>query len=795
VAALAVAFLAAGAVGPVLRPAPDGGDARGRAAQAEPRGTWPVTRGAAPGYVPDAACAECHAQHAESYDHVGMARSFYRPEKERAIEDFDAAPFYHAASDRYYAMEWRGDELVQRRWRVDGRGERYAEVERRVDWIVGSGKNGRTYLYQTELGELFQLPLLWYGKSRAWGMAPGYDRPRHDGFTRQVKRECLFCHNAYPDVPAGSDEPGRSQRFPAELPEGIGCQRCHGPGARHVALAEDVDAAEEEVAAAITNPARLDRERRDDVCNQCHLQPSSAIKSYVRRFGRGDYAFLPGESLTDFHLPVDFDEGRGPSARFEINHHPYRLYQSRCWTESDGELSCLTCHDPHRVVAPADRARHYRAACTGCHALDECDVEAMGAQGAEATDDCTVCHMPRHRTEDVIQAAMTDHLIRREPAPDDWLAPRAEVERIHVADVATYWPERTPAGREGAVLEALAAVSLGDGSALPRLERELDGRGVDAVQPYLVLGDALLAAGRPADAASAFERAVERSPDLASAHARRGSALAGAGRERAARRAFRRALELEPDDPDAHRRFAEALLAWGRSAGARLHLERSLALRAALPDVLALLARLARRSGDAPRAAEHLRAAIALEPREVERYDLLADALLEAGRRAEALEALHHGRAAAPDDVRFPRRLALEALLAAGPRDREGAAAARELARSAVAVDPHDGVAKLVLALCEVQAGDAAAARAALEAADATGIDGGLRALAEVPVLVAEERHAEARARLASAPASAPASTPASTPASRPSESRSAAAGAALRERLRAHARAALPPP
>ena len=57
--------------------------------------------------------------------------------------------------------------------------------------------------------------------------------------------------------------------------------------------------------------------------------------------------------------------------------HPYRLWQSTCYIESDGAMSCLSCHDPHRKVRPADRAAHYQAKCLACHQLEDCDVEAM----------------------------------------------------------------------------------------------------------------------------------------------------------------------------------------------------------------------------------------------------------------------------------------------------------------------------------------------------------------------------------------------------------------------------------
>ncbi|HYH47769.1 MAG TPA: hypothetical protein VEG34_18955, partial [Thermoanaerobaculia bacterium] len=184
-----------------------------------------VTGGAAPGYVPDRVCGTCHADLARSYGEVAMARSFYRPGAAPEIEDFAAPPFAHGPSGQVFQMIRSGDRLVFRRWLAGAgpapaaptapspgapagpaAGARTGQVfETEVEWILGSGNHARTYLYRTPDGALFQLPLAWYTQEGRWGMAPGYDRPDHSGVLRRVTRECLFCHNAYPDVPAGSD--------------------------------------------------------------------------------------------------------------------------------------------------------------------------------------------------------------------------------------------------------------------------------------------------------------------------------------------------------------------------------------------------------------------------------------------------------------------------------------------------------------------------------------------------------------------------------------------------------------
>src|SRR5207244_1810437 len=119
------------------------------------------------------------------------------------------------------------------------------------------------------------LPLGWYAESGgSWAMNPGYDRPDHAGFTRAVTYGCMFCHNGIPEIPPANDS-GAEPVFGGRIPQGIDCQRCHGPASKHVQLAEAA-ANVEDIRKTIVNPSRLSPDRALEVCMQCHLQTTSS---------------------------------------------------------------------------------------------------------------------------------------------------------------------------------------------------------------------------------------------------------------------------------------------------------------------------------------------------------------------------------------------------------------------------------------------------------------------------------------------------------------------------------------
>ena len=580
-----------------------------------------------------------------------MARSFYRPAPANTIENYVNARYHHQPSDTWYEMVRRGDRYFQKRWRTLPDGSTIDAQELSIDYVMGSGNHVRTYIHRTAPGALIELPLAWYAENDGfWAMNPGHDRD-YALAPRKVAYECMFCHNAYPQIPAGHEEPGSEPLYTRELPEGIDCQRCHGPGDRHIALAHTPGAKPESIRAAVVNPARLSPDRQMEVCMQCHLETTSLqLPNEIRRFNRGPFSYVAGQPLGDFALFFDHAPNTGHDDDFEIAHLAYRLRKSRCFLESKGAMTCLTCHNPHDIPHGEQATAHYNGACRKCHAGLTGDQHAANAN-------CIACHMPKRRTEDVIHAVMTDHYIQRRPPARDLLAPLSERHGATANDyrgpVVPYYPKPLAKTAENELYVDVAQVMQGSNlkSGLPALAAAIARYKPADPEFDLELGNALHLSGKPDRAIAAFESVLKREPDSPVALLDMAAALEETKQNARAIATLRHGVSAAPKDALLWYQLGGVYSNEGDAQHGLEALAKCIAADPEFADAQDLMGTLYARLGDSARAEDAFRASLRIWPDSAAAQGNLAHLLAASGKLPEAEYRFARSIKLKPDDA------------------------------------------------------------------------------------------------------------------------------------------------
>ncbi len=348
-------------------------------------------------YVGSDACRDCHEDIFESYMQTGMGRSLYKLNAGNLPEDFIRNnSYYDPKSNFLYTMVHDKGEFYQ----VESLPQDSSHfVRRKIAYVVGSGNNVRSYLSEVN-GFLFEMPISWYAGKKIWDLSPGY-HVYNQRFSRVIVEECMNCHNSFAPV-----IPGSMNRYSMPIPEGIGCERCHGPGKIHVrARTDDLEKKMGHNDSTIVNPERLGRQESLDVCQQCHIP--GAMR--VTRNGKREQDFRPGMKLSEIksiYLDAATDE-----AAFRITSHPERLVLSKCFVKS--EMTCVTCHNPHVSVYEAPMSL-FNGACLECHTPSGSLFSGNFSHQHKKTDNCVACHMKQGGTVDIPHVEFTDHWIRRE---------------------------------------------------------------------------------------------------------------------------------------------------------------------------------------------------------------------------------------------------------------------------------------------------------------------------------------------------------------------------------------------
>ena len=240
--------------------------------------------------------------------------------------------------------------------------------------------------------DYFPLPSQWDVTNKVW--RPYFVQPNTDWWVPHYPADnmqrptgplCDGCHSVNYDV-----------KTKAVTEWNVGCERCHGPGSKHVAAP---------AAANIVNPAKLDFVRANDTCIQCHSQGKPLTNPIEGRYFDWPVGFVQGDHLNKFweleeHKLGDtnfmhFADGTAHKNRMQGND----FVQSVMYRHG---VNCFTCHDSHGTPNSSLLVRQGNDLCLTCHrpggangpkatTVEAHTHHAVGSEG----DQCVSCHMPK----------------------------------------------------------------------------------------------------------------------------------------------------------------------------------------------------------------------------------------------------------------------------------------------------------------------------------------------------------------------------------------------------------------
>ena len=556
------------------------------------------------GYIGTNACRECHATLTESYLASGMGRSLSRMTAVTPLDDDAAASEFSPDGRHHYSVVRTSDGAFHHERRTDQDGRTIYDQAVKIDYVMGSGNQGRSYLIDRG-GMLFLSPIGWYSRDRRWDLSPGYALPSHPRFERVVTEGCLECHSG--QMNAVVDRENQFQQ-PPFLEAAIGCERCHGPGGDHVNYRHGNPPRGSD---PIINPARLDAARREDVCNQCHLQGESRYLREGCHFGD----FRPGQRLEEVYVILVRGTRATPDGQTQAVSQVEQMRSSACFRKSDGRFGCTSCHDPHAQPPRGNLDAFYREKCLNCHSDQGCSLPEPERRNRQANDSCIACHMPHLNASDVPHTSQTDHRITRSPrtlSPENnpvdeipelfdgadqrlprmvvdralgiWLAEQAE-SRADLKLAARAFRQLTVVSRQmpqdADVLNALGIASAVEGRVEDSLTYWKQALAIDPHRELTLRSTAiqLQKLGRHDAARSYIEDYLKAQPWSALMWGRYSVLLGQLGEIEPAIKAARKAIELDPSNPRTHQWLAEIYDRKGDQERRRHHQELSDRLR------------------------------------------------------------------------------------------------------------------------------------------------------------------------------------------------------------------------
>lgn len=323
-------------------------------------------------YVGKEVCAQCHDDRAAQHSGSNFDRS-WRPVSSLPSQAF---PLQVEEPGLVTRVENGGGEWV---YRVRLAGRPWQTIP--IHSVIGGSRFGLSFVLRaTELESrplpravLIEARYMLDASSKGLKLSPGFPVDPPASYETALGRvlsptfaeKCLDCHGGVADPEIALQGGPR----PVFGDTGVSCERCHGPGSRHL---EALDKGGDDL--QITNPAKLSNGDAMKLCGLCHS------------------GFFPIPQPR----PKDL----------MISSQATALANSTCFRQSGGGFSCVSCHDPHsnaRADSPS-----YEATCRSCH--DTSKRPGAKICPVDPASGCIPCHMPNVNLRG--DFPVTDHWIR-----------------------------------------------------------------------------------------------------------------------------------------------------------------------------------------------------------------------------------------------------------------------------------------------------------------------------------------------------------------------------------------------
>ena len=372
-------------------------------------------------FVGNGACASCHASQVQDWTGSHHDLAMQEASEKTVLGDFDNANFvYEGVTTSFYR---KGDEYWVKTDNENGELQDY-----RVAYVFGIYPLQQLLLPITK-GQLNALSIAWDARNASEGGQRWYhiyedqepvtaESPLHwTGIYHNWNSRCAECHST--NVVKGYD--GARRQYTTTYDQiDVGCEACHGPGSRHVELANagkiDRSQSSVEMGLALSLAARGQWRRApgDDIAQRVtpltdQTQVDNCGRCHSRRATLGDYHY--GQSLLNTHRlstlesPLYWHDG-------QILDEVY-VYGSFMQSKmAQAGVVCSNCHNPHSNELVAEG----NAVCTQCHKSETYDAPAHHRHSVtSAGSACVECHMPSQVYMGV--DARRDHSMRI-PRPD-----------------------------------------------------------------------------------------------------------------------------------------------------------------------------------------------------------------------------------------------------------------------------------------------------------------------------------------------------------------------------------------